>query len=155
MQKSIIRLSVCPENLDFSIARMNALFTRGTFETMELIEKNELLNAPYISIFENFDIANISIYRSHFQYQEALYMLYSQREARFLWTNIMVRYYKLRNFALKNRLQNYNESWAMLGRAVYEELGDSKWKAYNRMLNAVSEKLDMVYHQYLNIAKEA
>lgn len=147
--KSVVRFSVCPQNLDFSIARMNALFTRGVAETIELVQSGNLLNAPYISIFENFDIENITIYRLYFQYQEALYILYGQREARFQWQNIMVKYYKLRNEALKNRTQNPDEKWAMLFNAIRSVLGPCKMKVYGKTLKVVREKLEALFESIM------
>lgn len=147
--KSVVRFSVCPQNLDFSIARMNALFTRGVAETIELVQSGKLLDMPYISIFENFDIENITIYRLYFQYQEALYILYGQREARFQWQNIMVKYYKLRNEALKNRTQNPDEKWAMLFNAIRSVLGPCKMKAYGKTLKVVREKLEALFESIM------
>ena len=143
--KSVVRFSVCPQDLDFSIARMNALFTRGVTETIELVQSGKLLDAPYISFFENFDIENITIYRLYFQYQEAMYVLYGQREARYQWQNVMVKYYKLRNEALKNRTQNPDEKWAMLFNAIRSVLGPCKMMAYGRTLKVVREKLEALF----------
>lgn len=140
--KSVVRFSVCPQDLDFSIARMNAIFTRGVAETIELVQSGKLLDAPYVSFFENFDIENLLLYRLYFQYQEAMYILYGQREARYQWQNVMVKYYKLRNEALKNRTQNPDEKWAMLFNAIRSVLGPCKMRAYGKTLAVVREKLD-------------
>lgn len=144
-----IRFSVCPADLEFSIARMNALFTRGVSETIELVQRGELLNAPYISIFENFDTDNIETYRLYFQYEEAMYVLYGQQEARYLWTNVIYRYYKLRNEALKNRTQNPDEKWAMLFNAIRSVLGPYKMMAYGRTLKVMCEKLETTYERII------
>jgi hypothetical protein len=144
-KKSVVRFSVCPQNLEFSIARMNAIFTRGVTETIELVQSGKLLDTPYISIFENFDTDNIEIYRLYFQYEEAMYVLYGQREARYQWQNVMVKFYKLRNEALKNRTQNPDEKWVMLFDAIRAVLGPYKMVDYGRTLKVMREKLEATY----------
>ena len=147
--KSVVRFSVCPQNLEFSIARMNAIFTRGVAETIELVQSGKLLDTPYISIFENFDTDNIEIYRLYFQYEEAMYILYGQREAKFLWTNVIHKFYKLRNEALKNHTQNPDEKWAMLFDAIRAVLGPCKMMAYGRTLKVMHEKLEDTYERII------